>query len=287
MANLILGCGYLGRHVARNWLLAGRTVHALTRSVASSLPTAVIPICGDITVSSTLSGLHAHHWDTILYAVGMDRSSGKSFTEVYLDGLRNVLDALPPHGRFIYISSTSVYGLTDGSWVDENSPTEPIEDNGKIILEAEQLLLRMLPDAIILRFAGIYGEGRLLRKGTLLKGEPLVGQADKWLNLIEVTDGASAISHAEIAGRPGQIYLISDGSPVIRRDFYTFLAERLGAPPARFEPLPADAPIPRHELGNRRINSAKARADLHWSPIWPDYIAGLISCTAPAIRTGA
>jgi uncharacterized protein YbjT (DUF2867 family) len=32
MAKLILGCGYLGRRVARLWLAAGEEVYAVTRS---------------------------------------------------------------------------------------------------------------------------------------------------------------------------------------------------------------------------------------------------------------
>ena len=76
----------------------------------------------------------------MLYAIGLDRSAGKGMREVYLDGLTNVLNVLPMPRRFIYISSTSVYGQTDGSWVDEDSLTEPAEESGRIVLECEQIL---------------------------------------------------------------------------------------------------------------------------------------------------
>ena len=129
------------------------------------------PIPGDVTDVATL---HLPAADTVLYAIGLDRSSGKSMREVYLNGLRNVLDVLPTPKRFIYISSTSIYGQSDGGWVDESSPTEPAEENGRIVLECEQLLRERLPSAIILRFAGIYGPGRVIRRAAIIeKGEPI------------------------------------------------------------------------------------------------------------------
>jgi len=199
---LVVGCGYLGRRVADLWTAAGRRVVALTRTRADSLREAGIePLLGDVTDPASLNNLPAA--STVLYAVGLDRSSGKSMAEVYVQGLKNVLDNLPPCDRFIYISSTSVYGQTDGSVVDESSPTEPLEDSGRIVLEAERVLRAKLPTAIILRFAGIYGPDRLLRKQALLKGEPLIGDAEKWLNLIEVRDGATAVLAAEERAPPG------------------------------------------------------------------------------------
>ncbi len=188
--------------------------------------------------------------------------------EVYVTGLRNVLAALPRGGRFIYISSTSVYGQTDGSVVDEASPTEPLEESGRVVLEAETVLRELRPDAVVLRFAGIYGPGRVLRRQALLNGEPLVGDADKWLNLIHVEDGARAVLAAEARGREGETYLIADDTPVRRREFYTHLARVLGAPPARFEHRDAVE-------ANRRITNQRARAELGWAPRFPSYVEGL------------
>ena len=126
-------------------------------------------------------------------AFGLDRSSGQTMRAVYVEGLANVLAALPAPARFVHVSSTSVYGQTDGEEVDEQSATEPEEESGKIVLEAERVLRRAAPEAIILRFAGIYGPGRLLRRQAIEAGEPIVGNADKWLNLIQVEDGAEAV----------------------------------------------------------------------------------------------
>ena len=272
--NLIIGCGYLGSRVAKLWLEQDRAVAALTRRRIDELSAqGITPVVGNVLVAGVLGAVPPAA--TVLYCVGMDRSEGRSFREVFISGLKNVLDSLQSPARFIYVSSTSVYGQTDGEEVDESSPTEPREENGKIVWEAEQLLREKLPSAIILRFAGIYGPGRVIRRAAIEKGEPLVGDVDKWLNLIHVDDGARAILAAEKHGRDGETYLIADGQPVRRRDFYSLMATLLQAPPARFEPLPSGAPLPPHEGGNRRISNRKMREELDVRLRFPDYRAGL------------
>lgn len=197
---------------------------------------------------------------------------------VYVDGLANVLAALPqPAPRFVYVSSTSVYGQTDGEDVDERATTEPQEESGKVVLEAERLLRARLPSAVILRFAGIYGPGRLMRGQAIKAGEPIVGDAEKWLNLIHVEDGAAVVVAADERAAPGSIFNVTDGVPVRRHVFYTRLAEVLGAPQPRFVPLAAGAIVPPHERGHRRIVSRRMREELGVTPRYPNYEAGLLA----------
>ena len=270
---LVFGCGYLGSRIAARWIAAGHRVAALTRTRADVLRAiGVEPITGDVLDRAALRTLPSAA--TVVYAVGLDRAAGKSMREVYVEGLANVLDTLPPCGRFIYVSSTSVYAQTDEGFVTETSATDPIEEAGQVVLEAERLLRAKRPDAIVLRFAGIYGPDRLLRKQAILKGEPLVNDADKWLNLVHVTDGAAAVLRAESQGAPGETYNIADGTPVSRRDFYTLLAELLQGPPARFDHRPE--PL----AANRRIDVSKARTALGWAPAFASYREGLTAAVA-------
>jgi nucleoside-diphosphate-sugar epimerase len=278
MANdnvLIIGCGYLGKRVAQFWREEGKHVFALTRSRSDELRSlGLTPIVGDILQPETLKTLPPAR--VVLYAVGFDRSSGAAFREVYIDGLRNVLDALPQTPeRFLYVSSTGVYGQSDGEEIDENAPTRPRDENGQVLLEAERLLQRQLPMAIILRFAGIYGPGRLIRRAAVENGEPLAGDPEKWLNLIHVEDGARAVLAAEELGRPGAIYHVSDGQPVRRGEFYAHLAELLAAPPLRFESPSPGQWVSRHERGNRRIGNRKMREELRVDLLYPNYREGM------------
>ena len=266
---LIIGCGYVGRRTAARWLAAGKRVAALTRGNAEALrELGITPIVGDVLDLESLQSLPQAA--TVLHAVGLDRTSGKSMRKVYVNGLANVLEAIPRPERFVFISSTSVYGQTDGSWVTEQSPTEPREDSGQVVLDAERLLRGKLPEANVLRFAGIYGPGRLLRKQALLKGEPLVGDCEKWLNLIHVNDGVEAILAAEAQAPPGATFNVADGEPVSRRDFYTFWARVLNAPEAQFDHRPEPG------TANRRIANAAAQEQLGWRPRFASYREGLI-----------
>jgi nucleoside-diphosphate-sugar epimerase len=198
----------------------------------------------------------------------------KSMDEVYLGGLANVLDVLPTPRRFIYVSSTSVYGQTGGEWVDEDSPAKPAEENGRTVLLCERLLRKRLPEAIILRFAGIYGSGRLIKRAAVAKGEPLATDPDKTINLIHVEDGARAVVAAAERGRPGATYNVADGHPVTRREFYSELARLLGAPPPRFEPAQSDRT-------DRRISNRRLREELGLTLFYPDYRAGLRQAVQP------
>lgn len=279
-AHLILGCGYLGKRVARRWLARGQRVCAVTRETATAAALRgerIEPIVGDVLLPVTLRRLPQAA--TVLYAIGFDRASGASMRQVYVDGLASVLDHLPRPERFIYVSSSSVYGQTDGGWVDEDSPTEPLEESGRIVLDAERLLRDRLPEAGILRFSGIYGPGRLLRRKTLEAGEPIVGDPDKWLNLIHVEDGADAVLAAEEHAQPGRTYNICDDTPVRRRDFYVELAKRLHAPPPRFVLPPPDQPTPPHEQANRRIRNTRMKNELQVKLRFVDYRAGLADTT--------
>jgi nucleoside-diphosphate-sugar epimerase len=264
MKRLIIGCGYLGRRVAQRWLDAGDDVCALTRSeenAASLRQLGIKPLLGDVTQADSLHTLP--ECDTILHAVGFDRSAAPSKREVYVDGLRNVLNRLTGRcGRFLHVSSTSVYGQEDGELIDEDSPCEPAHESGQICLDAEQLVSAAaargdFPAEAVLRLSGIYGPQRLLaRIETIREKQPLPGNPDAWLNLIHVDDAAAAVVAAgdSPSEQPG-LFLVSDDQPIHRRTYYETLARLLNVDEVRFD---ADAPA-RHTRGlgkccsNRRL----------------------------------
>src|SRR5207253_10689388 len=88
-ARLIFGCGYLGRRVARRWLAQGHRVSALTRTNAPTLRSVGIePITGDVLDRESLRAIPAA--STVLYAVVLDRTAGRSMRDVYVTGLAHV-----------------------------------------------------------------------------------------------------------------------------------------------------------------------------------------------------
>jgi nucleoside-diphosphate-sugar epimerase len=141
--------------------------------------------------------------------------------------------------------------------------TEPRDESGRIVREAETLLTT---DAVVLRFAGIYGPGRLIGAVGLRAGKPIAGDPNGWLNLIHVADGANAVVAAIDRGQG--VYNVADGSPVLRCDFYSYLAELIGAGFPTFSPI-GDAP-------NRRINARRMRRS-RYNPVFRGLPAGLLA----------
>jgi len=291
MRRLVLGCGYLGSRVARRWREAGDEVHVVTRSSdrADDFRQAGFqPVVADITEFDSLARLPVAH--TVLFAVGHDRSSGQSIADVYVDGLRNVLAALPADtGRFIYISSTGVYGQTEGAWVDEESPCEPTRSGGRACLAAEQLLAghRFGRNAVILRLAGIYGPGRLPSLDDVRAGRPIAASASGYVNLIHVDDAAAVVLAAARYVRPAApvgdhadadrptVYCVSDGHPVERGEFYGEAARQIAAPtPVFTESDPTEA-SDRRATSSKRIDNARMTADLGVRLSFPTFRKGL------------
>jgi nucleoside-diphosphate-sugar epimerase len=276
---LVIGCGYVGLRAARRWVRDGCAVHALTRSPTRAAEFArdgITPTVGDVSDPATLAPLP--ECDVLLYAVGHDRTTGGDRRRGAVEGLSNVLDIMQDRsGRIVYLSSVSVYGQADGSWVDEDSATAPQSEGGNICLMAEALLRercrRRGVECCILRLAGIYGPQRLLaRVESLQRGEPLAGRGDAWLNLIHAEDAAAAAVAAAGHNTPLPLYLVSDDRPVTRGEFFAHLASLIGAPPPSFD----STRTARHGEGiNKRCRNARLHESLGLMLQFPTFVEGL------------
>lgn len=293
---IIFGCGYLGLRAAKLWVSAGDCSIACTRNAqrASELKQArLFPAIADVTAPETLASLEASPAPgaakptALLYAVGFDRTAGPDIHSVYADGLWNVLAALPASvTRAIYISTTGVYGTADGGWVDESTPPDPRREGGKASLAAEEIL-RAHPlgkRSAILRLAGIYGPNRVPYLDKLRAGEPIAAPSEGWLNLIHVDDAARIVVGIDrwLAERNKSdgphVFCVSDGSPVVRGDYYAEAARLIGAPPPRFTTPLADSPAAARAGADRRVSNAKLRAWMGETGIsleYPSYREGL------------
>lgn len=278
MAKLIVGCGYLGERVLALWQERGEKVYAVTRSPAraaewsqNGIASLVMDISKQIEIGAPTD------IDTVLFAVGYDRNAGPSIHEVYVDGLARVLAWLPPTvRRFIYISSTGVYGSFDGEWIDEDAPCEPQREGGKACLAAEKLLAEspFADRSVVLRLAGIYGPERIPRAKDLLAGKSLDAESAGYLNLIHVADAANIVLLAE--KKPtSHCLLVSDGHPVVRSEYYAELARLLNAPPPQYAPTVNDPPIAKRGSADKRISNARLVRELAPTFLFPDYRSGL------------
>lgn len=284
-AALVVGCGYLGLRVARRWLAAGRQVYAVTRwpQRATTLAAEGLrPVVADVTVAASLDGLPPAA--TVLYAVGRDRQSGTPARAVYLEGLQAVLDRVaqstPPPRRVLFLSSTGVYGDAAGKWVDESSPCLGEGDSARAMLAAETALRthELGRRAIVLRLAGLYGPGRLPKLPDLLAGQPLPLDPEAVLNLIHVEDAAQAVLSAEAHAQAPGVYNIADGHPVLRGEFYRYLAQLIGCRPPSFAPALGGAS--RGRSGSKRVDNRRMLEELGIRLAYPSWREGLAAIAA-------
>lgn len=276
---LVFGCGYLGRRVARRWRDAGDSVFAVTRSsdrAAEFAREGFQPLIADVTRPESIASLPAA--DTLLYAVGYDRSAEPSIREVYANGLARVLAAAPARlRRVVYISTTGVYGDAAGQWVDEATPPDPARDGGEASLAAEKVLLEgpLAERGVVLRLAGIYGPDRLPYAEKLRAGEPIAAPQCGWLNLIHVDDAATTVLAAAESLDPPRVVCVSDGAPPQRGDYYAEAARLLGAAPPQFVDPEPGSPRAARAASDKRVSNRLLIQRLGVQLAYPDYRAGL------------
>lgn len=277
-SRLVIGCGYLGERVAQRWLAEGSVVHCVTRSLDRARRLESLgfePFVGDVTQPDTLVALPAA--DTVLYAVGYQPGSGVSRRAVYVDGLQAVLDRLDVHpSRIVLASSTGVYGESGGAWVDEETPCRPAREAGQVLLAAEKTLRghRLGSAAIVLRFAGLYGPGRIPKLADLKAGRPIAVSSYGMLNLIHIDDAAAAVVAAAQAPPP-RTYVIADGHPVLRREFYRHVTKLLRAAEPQFVEPSSDEAARQRGGGDKRVSNRRMIEELGVILQYPTYRAGL------------
>ena len=282
MRVLIIGCGYAGLALGTELVKQGHKVVGLRRSAGAEpeLRSAGIqPLLGDITKAQELAQLPAAY-DWVVNCVSASGGGTPEYREVYLNGMRNLIGWLAnaPLKKFVYTSSTSVYGQNDGSLVKEHSPTEPATEKGKILVETERVLLdaarqQRFP-AVILRLAGIYGPGRGYWFKQYLKNEARIeGAGERILNMIHREDVAGAIMAALKSGRPGEVYNAVDDEPVNQLTFFQWLAGPLGKelPPKVPEDLDA---VRKRGVTNKKVSNRRLKMELGYQFKYPTFRQG-------------
>lgn len=289
---LIAGCGYVGEATADLFHKAGWKVEGWTASKESAEKLSTKPYsirAVDISDRDQASA-STEDFDAVIHCASTRGGNADLYRRVYLDGARNLI-ARFTRSTFLFTSSTSVYAQTNGEQVTEESAAEPKHETGKVLREAEDVVLEH--GGIVVRLAGIYGPGRssLLRK--FLAGQAQIDAAtERFINQVHRDDIASALffllnrtiesqKRAE-AGRP--IFNIVDDQPTLERECYEWLATRLHRP---LPDVAASPPARKRGDSNKRVSNEKLRS-LGWEPRYPSFQAGMSESVLPNFeRLGA
>jgi nucleoside-diphosphate-sugar epimerase len=281
MRVLIVGCGYVGVPLGIELLRLGHEVFGLRRnpSAENELKTAGIqPLIADVTKPDELEKLPCEFdWVVNCVAGGGD---AENYREVYFNGTKNLIGWLAsnPPKKFVYTSSTSVYAQNDGSQVKESSPTEPVAETSRILVETEKILLKAVAErkfpAVILRVAGIYGPDRGHLFKQFLKNEAHIeGDGSRSLNMIHRDDLVGGIITAMKNGRAGEIYNAVDDEPVSQKAFFEWLGGTLGKYPPPSEP---ENSLENRKRGvtNKRVSNRKLKMELGYQFKHPNFRIG-------------
>lgn len=282
MRVLIVGCGYVGLPLGAELVRQGHDVSGVRRSTAgeSELTAAGIhPLAVDITQPADLARIPGS-FDWVVNCVSSTKGGVEEYRQAYLEGTRNLIDwlSVSPPKKFVYTSSTSVYGQTDGSVVKETSATDPASETSRVLVETEKKLMSAALDrkfpAVILRVAGIYGPDRGHLFQQYLKDEvKIAGKGERIINMIHRDDLVGAIIAALKSGRPGETYNAVDDEPVTQLTFFRWLSETLGKwmPPFATEAEDANR---KRGLTNKKVSNRRLRMELGCPFKYPNFRQG-------------
>ena len=254
---LIAGCGDVGTALGLLLVQRGHQVWGLRRQTAN-LPSVLRPLPADISQPESLRGL-PESVDFVFYTAAAGKADADTYRAVYVEGVKHILQALLGRDqrikRFFYTSSTGVYGQQRGEWVNEDSPTEPTNFSGQLILEGEQVVSNALCAATSIRFGGIYGPGRHRLIDRVKAGATCTSEPPLYTNRIHRDDCAGMLRHLLEVDRPKNLYLGVDCEPATECEVMAWLAERLGV--ARPRCVRYEGGEMSRTRGNKRCDNAR------------------------------
>jgi len=251
---LIAGCGDIARRALPQ--LASRfEIRVLSRSSGMDLDR---PEC-----LASLEGVHA-----VLHCVPPPQTGDADTRTANLLTALESKRILPT--RFVYISTSGVYGDCGGAVVDESRAVNPQNARAKRRVDAEERLALWCNSRraalVVLRAPGIYAAGRLpverLRAGT-----PVLRDADDvYTNHIHAQDLAACCLRALEEDALAGIYNASDDTRLKMGEWFDLVADHVGLPrPPRIARSEAAARMPpellsfmneSRRLDNRRLKQA-------------------------------
>ncbi len=278
MKILIVGCGYVGERVADALHAVGHEVVGVTHSPESAQRLATAKAWRAVACNiSDLEAVNALKTevgavDAWLHCASSGRGGAEAYQAVYVKGVSHLLEVFPEaHGCFT--SSTSVYPQTDGSMVNEQSPAEPDRETGRLLRQAEEMILAA--GGSVARLGGIYGPERSFVLKHLLEGSAGVEEIPeapegRYLNQIHRDDAAQALVHLVLQKLKG-IYNVVDDEPTTQQRCLTQLSEIMGMPSPGNKPLDVNR---KRGWTHKQVSNAKLRT-AGWIPRFPNYVSAV------------
>ena len=293
MKALVTGAaGFIGSHLSERLLTLGAEVtgldcftdyysrerkeHNLAKLRGNTRFTLVEAPLAHADLEALLEGVtHVFH---LAAQAGVRKSWGQDF-RVYtvnnVEGTQLLLEACVgrPIERFVYASSSSVYGDEAALPMREDVRLQPVSPYGVTKLAAEQLCYLYHANhgvpTVSLRYFTVYGPrqrpdmgfSRFLRAA--MRGDAVTqfGDGRQTRDFTFVADAVAATVSAATLGTPGAVYNIGGGSRIELLDVFR-LIERIVGHPLRIEQVEAQ----HGDMRDTYADTSRARAELGFSP---------------------
>lgn len=263
---LIAGCGRIGTELGLKLSEYGYNVWGIRRS--GQVPTPLHTIQTDLLKCPKLD----QAFDYVIFTTSADNYTRPAYKAAYLDCLKKLtsqLSAAPK--KFIYTSSTAVYGQHQGEWVDECSITEPAGFAGEYLLEAERFLSEQSFPSTVVRYSGIYGpEYKGLLEQVKTRKIQLTSHPH-YTNRIHSVDCVRVLEFILKQKEADSLYLATDCEPVEKNTLIHWLEDKLN--------LPKTETISQHlpKRGNKRSSNKKLLNE-GFTFQYPTYVEGYETC---------
>jgi UDP-glucuronate 4-epimerase len=293
MRALVTGtAGFIGSHVAERLVEQGATVvgidaftdyyprHEKERNIAAVRRHPSFTLIEDpidkVNLEGALDGVtHVFH---LAAQAGVRKSWGAEFsvyTRHNIEATQLLLEACigRPLERFVYASSSSVYGDDVTLPMKEDARPQPVSPYGVTKLAAEHLChlyyVNHRVPTVSLRYFTVYGPRQRpdmgFRRFFAAVGRdqpvPLYGDGRQTRDFTFVADVVSATIAAATRGKPGAVYNIGGGSRVELLEVFELIG-RITGRPLRIECLHPQ----RGDMRDTYADTTRARADLAFAP---------------------
>ena len=180
-----------------------------------------------------------------------------------------------------YLSATSIYGDHKGEWVNENSKTNPISNNGIARLKAENAWVSLEKNkkipVQIFRLSGIYSNEKNILIRLKSGSVKLINKKNHYFSRIHVDDISNILFKSLSKFKSGEIYNLSDDKPSTSEDVTLFGAKMLNI--ENIEKIEVDQ-IKSEMLKNfynesKKVSNKKMKSYFDYNLKFPSYIEGL------------
>jgi len=210
----ILGCGWLGKALAKNLLSANYNIKGSTtktEKLNDLNQLSIIPFIVNIESNSIDSQFL--NSDVVVIAI----------TSKHITGFKKLIELIEKSNvkRVIFISSTSVYNNSN------ITITEDAETNNSPLAQIEQLFINAISfKTTILRFGGLFGYDR--EPANFFKRGKPISNPEGYINFIHRDDCTGIIKNTIEQDIFGHVFNACTDSHPTRREFYTNEFKKIG-----------------------------------------------------------